>query len=172
MSIKPLHSRIQCEYGEWRIIEEFPNYEVSESGFVRNIDMRYRVLKGGRTDKGYLIVQLRYNGRSYGRTVHSLVANAFLPKPEGDLEYEVNHRDGNKEDNSCQNLEWMTHGDNVRHAYATGLRSRMSIRILETGETFDTVDECARYLNVTVGYIYGHLKGHFPNCRGYHLESY
>jgi hypothetical protein len=172
LSSRNLYSRIKCEYGEWRTIEDFPDYEVSDSGFVRHMNRRYRVLLGGVTAKGYLTVVLMRDYAPHTKTVHSLVAEAFLPKPDLEDIYEVNHIDGNKNDNSCQNLEWLTHGDNVRHAFATGLHKRMSVRILETDESFDTVSDCAAHLGISVGYIYGHLKGHFPSCRGYHLESY
>lgn len=61
---------------------------------------------------GYMITSL--NG--YPCYVHVLVAHAFLgPKPEG---MEVNHKNGNKADNSIQNLEYVTHQENIKHSYA------------------------------------------------------
>jgi len=64
---------------------------------------------------GYKVIQFR--GKEY--TIHRLVATAFCHKPSEDLV--VNHKDGNKLNNSCTNLEWITHAENARHASATGL---------------------------------------------------
>jgi hypothetical protein len=154
----------------WAPVVGFPDYEVSDTGFVRHVGRKYRTLEGGRNDKGYWLVGLRANGRSYSRTVHTLVADAFIPKPDYVNVYEVNHKDGNKDDNSVSNLEWLTPLENKRHALATGLIRTKSVRIIETGETFDTVGECAAHLGVTIGYIYNHLNGRTPTCRGYQLE--
>lgn len=69
--------------------------------------------------RGYLMVDLHHNGNRYTRQVHRIVAQALIPNPEH-LET-VNHKNGDKTDNSVSNLEWMTVLDNVRHAWRTGL---------------------------------------------------
>ena len=65
---------------------------------------------------GYLEVSI--NGRR--RDVHRLVAECFVPRPAGEV-LEVNHKDGDKLNNRASNLEWVSHLENVRHAYRTGL---------------------------------------------------
>lgn len=56
--------------------------------------------------------------------VHRLVAMAFVPNPEGHTE--VNHIDGDKGNNHCDNLEWCSRLENMRHAFANGLCKAVS----------------------------------------------
>ncbi|HEU0125887.1 MAG TPA: NUMOD4 domain-containing protein, partial [Flavobacterium sp.] len=59
--------------------------------------------------------------RSHGTILlHRALAEAFIPNPEN--KRCVNHKDGNKLNNSLDNLEWATHGENNQHAYDTGLK--------------------------------------------------
>ena len=97
-------------------------YLVTEDGQVfcmryKNRD-EWRQLKpriGHQRCGGYYLVTI--NGRV--AFVHRLVAECFCEKPPGKVE--VNHKDGNKLNNHYSNLEWVTHLENVRHAYRTGL---------------------------------------------------
>jgi hypothetical protein len=75
---------------------------------------------------GYPSVGLKRNGRTVVYTVHRLLALCFLPNPEG--KPQVNHIDGDKQNNSLDNLEWCTDADNKRHAYFVGLMPRSTPR--------------------------------------------
>ena len=118
---------------EWRIIEEFPAYEVSNMGRIRNAKTK-RILKkrmrGGARGREYDEATLCSKGKSYFRYVHRLVATAFCEKPEitvkqynletgefetVELELEVNHIDENKMNNNYENLEWVTHKENMNY---------------------------------------------------------
>lgn len=68
---------------------------------------------------GYCRYILSKEGSTKGFTCHRLVANHFIPNPK--LSETVNHIDGNKLNNSVNNLEWATHKENIAHARATGL---------------------------------------------------
>lgn len=103
-------------------------YEVSDLGNVRGVD---RILSDGRSWKGtqlkpgkcrcgYKFVCLRKEGIVKNENIHRLVASAFIENP--DCCRDVNHKDGNKENNKADNLEWITHSDNMKHAARTGLR--------------------------------------------------
>lgn len=102
----------------WKSIPEFPNYEASDSGEIRKHinDCSWsagKVLKPSTHSGGYLCVILRKNKKSYCRTVHNLVAQAFFGKrPNG---YHINHKNFNKKDNSIQNLEYCTPSENSWH---------------------------------------------------------
>jgi DNA-binding XRE family transcriptional regulator len=76
-----------------------------------NAEDRYKMVPDGK-------------GRVY--YVHRLIAEAFVENPDGKLV--VNHKDGNKRNNAASNLEWVTAGENVKHAYDTGLKDRFKHR--------------------------------------------
>ena len=93
-------------------------YTINTNGQVySNITKQF--LKPFKNPSGYLLVDIHHKKQSYYRQVHRLVAEAFIPNPK--RLPTVNHIDGNKENNSVENLEWMSIKDNVRHAWRTGL---------------------------------------------------
>lgn len=108
---------------EWRAIPNLP-YEVSSLGRVRRSDRtRARqagaICKGYVTHHGYHLVRLYHAGYDKCRSVHGLVAEAFIcARPFG---MEVNHKDGDKLNNRVTNLEWVTKSQNRMHAFRTGL---------------------------------------------------
>lgn len=95
---------------EWRPIDGFPNYQVSNLGRVKNIKRGY-ILKNNIGTYGYYRVNL---GRGNMRKVHRLVAEAFIPNPL-ELPY-INHLDENKLNNDVSNLEWATASQNNKHS--------------------------------------------------------
>lgn len=123
---------------EWRPVKDWEDvYEVSNHGNVRGVPrsftrirrgkkeitvVGYRIKKISTNHDGYAITGLTIgSGRALSKLVHRLVATAFIgPVPEG---MEVNHRDGNKLNNHIENIEYVTHLENMRHADRTGLRT-------------------------------------------------
>lgn len=69
--------------------------------------------------KGYLSVTLYGASGTKRELVHRLVAQAFVPNPQG--KPAINHKDGNPRNNRADNLEWCTQRENVHHAIRTGL---------------------------------------------------
>ena len=123
---------------EWRPIVGYEKtHEVSSSGLVRRIPsivfhrkngqqrMRGYILKQSSTPNGYAIVHLAKDGKSTPKTVHRLVALAFLPKPNHATQ--VNHKNCDKKYNDVNNLEWVTAKENKRHAMKNG-RDRWSVK--------------------------------------------
>lgn len=85
----------------WKQIPEYPLYEASDEGEIRDAKT-HRLLHQCNTE-GYLYVNLSIDGNSIGRTVHQLVALAFLPHDSGRTD--VNHIDRVKANNNVENLE-------------------------------------------------------------------
>ena len=117
-----------CE--EWKDIDDFDGYEVSNFGNVRGKDRLRKGKHGLRltngqpikqvfNKKGYPEVRFRKNG-THTRLVHRLVAKAFIPNC--DNKSQVNHIDGNKLNNRADNLEWVSNSENQLHAYKLGLQ--------------------------------------------------
>lgn len=105
----------------WKSIKGYNNqYWVSDEGQV--ISMNYnktgktKILKAGRTGRGYLQVKLCKDGKRYSYLVHRLVAEAFIPNP--DNLPQVNHIDKNIHNNSVSNLEFCTAEYNVEYSLA------------------------------------------------------
>lgn len=93
-------------------------YIVSTDGEVFNTETG-KALQPEITTRGYQRVLIYYKGKRKHYAVHRLVAEAFLPNPH--FLPEVNHKNGDKTDNTVYNLEWCTPEYNVRHSYETGL---------------------------------------------------
>lgn len=93
-------------------------YDVDENGRVWRRDSGY-VIKQMVNHNGYRRVLLSIDGIGYQFRVHRLVAMKYLPNPY--CYEQVNHKDGDKGNNSVCNLEWCSGVDNVRHGLITGL---------------------------------------------------
>lgn len=107
---------------KWKIIENCPNYSVSDTGLIKRNN---KLLKPWLGSRGYLYVSLSKNGKVKKFSVHRLVANAFLPKNSNALE--VNHLDENKKNNCVSNLEWTTHKKNLNYGTHNSRMARTKI---------------------------------------------
>lgn len=96
-------------------------YKVSRAGNVYRIKSNGKLseLKHDIDKDGYHKVTIYLNGKGYHKFVHRLVAEAYIPNP--DNKSQVNHINGNKNDNYDYNLEWNTCKENIIHAHLTGL---------------------------------------------------
>ncbi len=106
---------------KWKKIPGWP-YEISSGGRIRREGGG--VLRSSPHTGGYLQIVMSHSPRRKAGVIHRLVLEAFSgPRPDG---FTANHKDGNKLNNRSENLEWVSHSENMIHAYASGLKAPMS----------------------------------------------
>ena len=156
----------------WKDIEGFPGYQVSNMGRVRTHNkITYTTRHGARHWKDRILkqkvrkdrccqVNLWLNGKATTQYVHRLVAEAFIGKPADNMT--VNHKDGDRGNNTVANLEWLTLTDNIRHGFETGLFStqRKCVLVNKSGKKYEFRSQCeaSRFLGRSDGYIMGVIK--------------
>lgn len=98
----------------WKTLNLNPNYQINEKGELFNLKTK-RYLKGSLDKDGYKIYTIMMTDGIHHKSIkaHRLVAQYFLDNPE--QLPEVNHKDRNKLNNNVENLEWISHNDNVEH---------------------------------------------------------
>lgn len=155
---------------DWRQSKKYEDILVSSSGIILSYKKgSWNELTQNDNGCGYLRVGIGHENPQY---VHRLVAETYIPNPDPETKTQVNHIDGNKHNNSVENLEWCTPSENGRHAFRTGLKSipGTPIRIVETGEVFKSQAECAKAIDGIQGNIALCLTGKRHTHRGYHFE--
>ena len=166
----------------WKDISGFEGlYRVSNTGKVFSA-RKNKTLQGKIDRYGYQCVVL-WDGKNNYRTIHRLVADAFVPKKSGCNV--VNHLDCNKQNNNASNLEWTTVQGNTKHAYENnrsyqehmksvhkmGCEARkIKIDAYYNGEyigSFNGKQETAKQLGISEKTVYNRLHGRFTTRSGY-----
>ena len=168
----------------WKAIEGTSGMiEVSEDGQIRSL-LRGEpyILKAQKDNKGYQRVNITVNRVKKTYKVHREVAKAFIPNPSNHPQ--VNHKDGNKDNNCVSNLEWVTNIENCHHAIRNGLwnsvyegarrenesRKKAIIGYYTSNDEayskyFESISEAERYLNSR--HISDVLKGKRNHVKGW-----
>ena len=152
----------------WKEWPQDPRIKVSNKGNVISCKRGAgHPLKVYHINSGYQAVSAGFNGST--QLVHRMVAETWLGDPNHYKQ--VNHINGDKDDNRVDNLEWVTQSQNIRHAFRTGLiATGVPIRIVETGEVFESVSECAMRIGGDQSNIAKCLAGKRSTHLGYHFE--
>lgn len=163
-------------------------YKVSNLGRVKSIDRKSwngkiwyerkgKILKGCRDKDGYCIVSLRRKNEHKTFKVHRLVAEAFIPNPDGYPQ--VNHKDENKINNCIKNLEWCSAKYNINYGtrnqrMATtnlnGKNSQLVNQLTKDGrllKIWPSMHEAARSLKINQGNISNCCSGRCKSYAGY-----
>lgn len=94
-------------------------YSIREDGVIIS-HRENSPIEPTKNPNGYYKYCFTLNGKREQKLIHQVVAKHFLANPYDHKQ--VNHKDGNKANNSVQNLEWISSEDNIQHSLQTGLR--------------------------------------------------
>lgn len=146
-----------------------PQYQVDKDGRIYG---HQGELSQWLSDSGYLKVGLYDKGKRKRLRVHRLVANAFIPND--DRKKYVNHKNGDKQDNRVENLEWVTREENDAHAQANGFKSKGLVEIVAVNlrdgaeKTYPSIAKMAKDLGLSATQVRACLSG--AKSIDYHLE--
>lgn len=179
---------------EWKDVAGYEGYyQISSMGRCRSLDRKVphpvhgsmkvsgRVLSPRESGYGYYYVSLCRNSELTSKMLHKMVSEAFLPnlydKPH------VNHKDGDKLNNSVDNLEWCTQQENIRHAFDTGLNKvglgkkhpmyKEGFVVSPFGQLFyfEGQNDFCRANGINFGGFSQMLRGLLTNTGGWHLPK-
>lgn len=149
------------------------DYFISDRGQVISLKGRYpKLMKSWENQQGHQM--LRLSGASDNKRgfalVHRLVAEAFIPNPEG---YPiVRHLDDDPSNNDYRNLAWGTYSDNMRDCVEHDRMPSKKVYDLDSDVLYKSCGDASKALGVTRGDIVMCCKGHIGNVKGHRLCYY
>lgn len=142
----------------------YKDYYINKQGVIINCKRRtMRVMSPKISNWGYYTISLRDDeGVRREYSLHKLVAKTFISNPRGNKK-QVNHIDGNKLNNSVDNLEWCNQSENTQHAYDTGLIKNVMKKYElyynnEFIKTFQKQKDMTEYLQAQTSLSFDHIR--------------
>lgn len=162
----------------WKIVKENTNYKISNQGRFKNVKNNI-IIKTSITNANYETVGFKFNGENKRKLIHRLVATAFIPNPYN--KPQVNHIDGNKLNNSVDNLEWVTGSENTKHSYDIGFKKKphsisnsKKVEVIKiTGEkigVFNSLSNACKLLKLHKAHAGACARGETKQHKGYILN--
>ena len=166
----------------WKPIEGYEGiYDVSNLGRIRayprvgSQTSKIRLMTLATDKDGYKRVSLSNNSKKRRFSVHRLVAKAFIPNPEG--KPQVNHKNGRKDQNNIENLEWVTQSENTKHSFRVlaqppNKTNCRKVRCVELNRVFSSIVEASEATGAGRSEI-GKVARHSPRYKtagGYQWE--
>lgn len=154
--------------GKWLPIKDYEDlYEVSNEGQIRSLCGRYgfhKILKQGKGSRGYSVVSLCRKGEQKTVNVHRIVAITFIPNPHN-LPC-INHKDGNRQNNSVSNLEWCS------YYYNNVYGDRLTKSALKRGKPIMCIETKVKYASASDAYRKtGISQSHISACCNHKREK-
>lgn len=168
---------------EWRNIPGYEGlYQVSNIGRIRSLDrlvmkwngmriVHSQIISQIRSGNGYMSVTLSRDGKKHQVTVHRLVAISFLDNPNNLPT--INHKNGIRDDNRVDNLEWCSYSENNKHAFRVLGRNNshaVPVRCIETGDVFSSMTDAAQAFGITTTSVSGVANGKYKQTHGLHFS--
>jgi len=107
-------------------IKGFPNYTINEDGKIYSEYKKRYIKPHINSATGYFVIDLQVAGKRIKCYLHRLLCEAFHKNSNPQSKIYVNHKDGNKTNNTLENLEWCTPSENTQHAYDEGLNPKQN----------------------------------------------
>lgn len=162
----------------WKDIKGYEGkYQISNYGRVKSLPKKMgngigyitdeKILKNCKNHYGYSIVNLCENCTPIFKQVHRLVAETFIQNP--DNKPQVNHINGNKQDNRAENLEWCTNGENQAHRHKV-LKQKYwgkPVICIEENKEYSSSSEAGRQKNIDCSSIAKCCNGKRATAGGY-----
>lgn len=151
-------------------------YQVSNMGRVKSLERKVwnkgrgcyvtiseRILKAGKSNTGYMLVNLWKDGVRKNHWLHQLVCEAFCENPHGYKE--VNHIDQNKENNCANNLEFCSRQYNMEYSHAKAVIGidKITGLIVE----YKSAKEAGKVLGINNSNIVKCCKGKYKSVGGF-----
>lgn len=174
----------------WKKIRGFDNYSVNERGDVRNDTTGKLKTPFVNKANGYKTFDLWSDNKPTKATAHRLVAEAFIPNPDG--KPTVDHIDGDRQNNDVSNLRWATYSEQNSRFGTVGVRSSQVLVLhyaeerkkrggghvrwlgVDSAMIFDSITAAAEHFGVTIGNISMMLEhgkvGRRGKMRGYRFK--
>jgi hypothetical protein len=167
-NVKEIYGRALFEGEEVRDVVGFEGlYVVSNMGGLWRIDSRtgkFTAKICDRKNPAYLRVGLFKGNKRVDRNIHVLVAEAFIPNPQG--KPQVNHIDGDKTNSRVDNLEWVTVRENHQHACDMQLNKHYKLSALDKHNicrAFYSKEATVRQLSVRYSIVESGIRKHINN---------
>lgn len=150
----------------WKPIQGYEErYIISNLGKIKSLNKKNsgKYLRE-RVDRAYYsTVRLSKNGVTKTKFLHRLLAETFIEQPFG--KFFVNHINGETQDNHLTNLEWVTHPENISHAYKSGSITKKTKAVIDksSGQRFSSCKDASLYHNIKYKTLRGYLNGQRKN---------
>lgn len=158
---------------EWKVISWAHNYEVSNYGEIRRTDNGVYLKPSCGARKTYKVSIVDDNGKPcLGISFPRLVAELFVPNVDN-LPV-VGHKDNDSSNNRVDNLEWTTWSKANKHRHISEKsfahsKHAIQVKCVETGEIFESMNECAHRLGISVTSVHNLVNGKNRTRKGFHL---